>query len=80
MTTLITSCFPSEDGERNCSRLHVSCSNIILFVPDLVMVQFVEINGASLAYELVGPKSAPLIITLHGGRGFGMCYVPELQK
>lgn len=44
------------------------------------MVQFVEINGASLAYELVGPKSAPLIITLHGGRGFGMCYVPELQK
>ncbi|KAF8862477.1 alpha/beta-hydrolase [Acephala macrosclerotiorum] len=35
------------------------------------MVEFVEINGARLAYCLVGPADAPLFITLHGGRGFG---------
>ncbi|CZR65609.1 uncharacterized protein PAC_15509 [Phialocephala subalpina] len=35
------------------------------------MVQFVEVNGARLAYRLVGPGDAPLLITLHGGRGFG---------
>ncbi|VUC28281.1 unnamed protein product [Clonostachys rosea] len=35
------------------------------------MVDFVEINGARLAYRLAGPKDAPLMITLHGGRGFG---------
>ena len=35
------------------------------------MVEFVEINGASLAYKLVGHAEAPLFITLHGGRGFG---------
>ncbi|KAL1909850.1 hypothetical protein Sste5344_004359 [Sporothrix stenoceras] len=34
-------------------------------------LQFVEINGARLAYRLEGPKDAPLLITLHGGRGFG---------
>lgn len=36
------------------------------------MVDFVEINNAKLAYQLCGPDHAPLIITLHGGRGFGM--------
>ncbi|KAL2422036.1 Proline iminopeptidase PfmaB [Exophiala dermatitidis] len=35
------------------------------------MVGFIEINGARLAYRLVGVENAPLIITLHGGRGFG---------
>ncbi|KAJ6082990.1 hypothetical protein N7467_007125 [Penicillium canescens] len=35
------------------------------------MVEFVSVNGAQLAYRLVGPENAPLIITLHGGRGFG---------
>ncbi|KAJ5362362.1 Alpha/beta hydrolase fold-1 [Penicillium brevicompactum] len=35
------------------------------------MVEHVSINGAQLAYRLVGPENAPLIITLHGGRGFG---------
>ncbi|KAJ0107000.1 hypothetical protein J7T55_011095 [Diaporthe amygdali] len=33
------------------------------------MNDFVEINGASLAYRLCGPDGGPLIITLHGGRG-----------
>ncbi|OJK01317.1 hypothetical protein ASPACDRAFT_51218 [Aspergillus aculeatus ATCC 16872] len=35
------------------------------------MVEYVTVNEADLAYRLVGPKDAPLIITLHGGRGFG---------
>lgn len=35
------------------------------------MVQFITVNGAKLAYELSGPKDAPLVITLHGGRGMG---------
>ncbi|KAH7139484.1 Alpha/Beta hydrolase protein [Dendryphion nanum] len=35
------------------------------------MVQFVTINEAELAYTLSGPADAPLVITLHGGRGFG---------
>ncbi|KAI1343702.1 Alpha/Beta hydrolase protein [Xylariaceae sp. FL0016] len=35
------------------------------------MVEHVEINGAQLAYRLIGPDRAPLLITLHGGRGFG---------
>ncbi|KAK8040041.1 hypothetical protein PG993_008452 [Apiospora rasikravindrae] len=34
-------------------------------------VQFVEINGARLAYRIAGPLDAPLFITLHGGRGMG---------
>ncbi|KAK8086062.1 hypothetical protein PG994_001036 [Apiospora phragmitis] len=34
-------------------------------------VQFVEINGARLAYRIAGPADAPLFITLHGGRGMG---------
>jgi proline iminopeptidase len=34
-------------------------------------LQFVDINGARLAYRLEGPENAPLLITLHGGRGFG---------
>ncbi|KAK8093502.1 alpha/beta-hydrolase [Apiospora hydei] len=34
-------------------------------------VQFVEINGARLAYRIAGPSDAPLFITLHGGRGMG---------
>jgi len=36
------------------------------------MVDFVEVNGARLAFRISGPVEAPLIITLHGGRGFGM--------
>ncbi|RXK37936.1 hypothetical protein M231_04825 [Tremella mesenterica] len=36
-----------------------------------VPLQFIDINGATLAYRIVGPKEAPLIITLHGGRGLG---------
>lgn len=35
------------------------------------MVEYASINGAQLAYRLLGPDNAPLIITLHGGRGFG---------
>jgi poly(3-hydroxybutyrate) depolymerase len=35
------------------------------------MVEFITINGARLAYVITGPESAPLIITLHGGRGMG---------
>ncbi|CAG8950621.1 hypothetical protein HYFRA_00002830 [Hymenoscyphus fraxineus] len=35
------------------------------------MADFVEINGARLHYRLEGPATAPLFITLHGGRGFG---------
>ena len=35
------------------------------------MVQFVAINGAHLAYRIQGPDDAPLMITLHGGRGMG---------
>ncbi|CAG8286806.1 unnamed protein product [Penicillium salamii] len=35
------------------------------------MVEYISINGAQLAYRLIGPANAPLIITLHGGRGFG---------
>ncbi|KAK8006042.1 hypothetical protein PG991_012339 [Apiospora marii] len=34
-------------------------------------VQFVEINGARLAYRIAGTEDAPLFITLHGGRGMG---------
>ncbi|ORY58470.1 Alpha/Beta hydrolase protein [Pseudomassariella vexata] len=34
-------------------------------------IQFVEINGARLAYRIRGPENAPLIISLHGGRGMG---------
>lgn len=34
-------------------------------------MDFVDINGATLAYRLVGPANAPLFLTLHGGRGFG---------
>lgn len=32
---------------------------------------FVTINEARIAYRLTGSKDTPLIITLHGGRGFG---------
>lgn len=35
------------------------------------MIDFVQVNGANLAYRLCGPDKAPLIITLHGGRGMG---------
>jgi hypothetical protein len=35
------------------------------------MVEYIDINGANLAYKLTGPDGAPLILTLHGGRGFG---------
>ncbi|KZL79967.1 proline iminopeptidase [Colletotrichum incanum] len=35
------------------------------------MVDFVNINGARLAYRIAGPEVAPLMITLHGGRGMG---------
>lgn len=35
------------------------------------MVEFVDINGARLAYRICGPDHAPLMITLHGGRGMG---------
>lgn len=35
------------------------------------MVEFIDINGARLAYKICGPDHAPLMITLHGGRGMG---------
>lgn len=35
------------------------------------MIDFVTINNARLGYRLCGPAGAPLIITLHGGRGMG---------
>ncbi|WWD16322.1 hypothetical protein CI109_100748 [Kwoniella shandongensis] len=34
-------------------------------------LQYVEVNGAKLAYRSRGDVSKPLFITLHGGRGFG---------
>lgn len=34
-------------------------------------MDYVEINGARLAYRICGPDGAPLLITLHGGRGMG---------
>lgn len=34
-------------------------------------LQFIDINGARLAYRIEGPDDAPILITLHGGRGFG---------
>ncbi|WVW85963.1 hypothetical protein I302_108001 [Kwoniella bestiolae CBS 10118] len=34
-------------------------------------LQFVQINGASLAYREAGDVDSQLFITLHGGRGFG---------
>lgn len=40
------------------------------------MVDFVQINGARLAYRIAGPDDAPLMITLHGGRGMGQYYLP----
>lgn len=40
-----------------------------------IMVEFAFINEAKLAYRLVGPENAPLIITLHGGRGFGELFI-----
>lgn len=45
------------------------------------MVDFLDINGARLAYRIVG--EGPLFITLHGGRGMGeyhhACLVPLLS-
>ena len=36
------------------------------------MVEYVQINGARLAYVISSTDaSKPLFITLHGGRGFG---------
>ncbi|KAL2210537.1 alpha/beta-hydrolase [Sarocladium strictum] len=35
------------------------------------MVDFVELNGAKLANRIQGSEDAPLLITLHGGRGLG---------
>jgi proline iminopeptidase len=36
------------------------------------MVAFVDINGARLAYAISdNDATKPLLITLHGGRGFG---------
>ncbi|KAF4830889.1 Proline iminopeptidase [Colletotrichum tropicale] len=35
------------------------------------MVDFVDVNSARLAYRVAGPEDAPLMITLHGGRGMG---------
>ncbi|KAI1251684.1 hypothetical protein MGN70_006252 [Eutypa lata] len=35
------------------------------------MVDFVDINGARLAYRVSGPQEGLLVITLHGGRGMG---------
>ncbi|KAH8596799.1 Alpha/Beta hydrolase protein [Bisporella sp. PMI_857] len=34
-------------------------------------LESMSINGAEIKYRLIGPENAPLIITLHGGRGFG---------
>lgn len=35
------------------------------------MTNYITINRARLAYDVSGPDDGPLIITLHGGRGFG---------
>ena len=35
------------------------------------MTNYITINNAKLAYNIAGPQHSPLIITLHGGRGFG---------
>lgn len=43
------------------------------------MVEFVTINGAQLAYRLAGPANAPLIVTLHGGWGFGRLLLSSLN-
>ncbi|WVQ94991.1 hypothetical protein IAU59_002083 [Kwoniella sp. CBS 9459] len=34
-------------------------------------LQYIDINGAKLAFRISGKPDAPLFITLHGGRGFG---------
>lgn len=44
------------------------------------MTDFVNINNAKLAYRLCGPDSAPLIITLHGGRGMGTGNVQNILR
>lgn len=33
--------------------------------------RYLDVNGAKLAYRIAGPDNAPLLITLHGGRGQG---------
>ncbi|KAI3393174.1 hypothetical protein diail_4662 [Diaporthe ilicicola] len=43
------------------------------------MVEFVNINGARLAYRVAGPEDAPLMITLHGGRGFDFKVYSQLS-
>jgi proline iminopeptidase len=44
------------------------------------MVEFLTVNGATLAYAITGPTSAPLMITLHGGRGMGTYPPPHLSN
>ncbi|KAK4687971.1 proline iminopeptidase, partial [Tremellales sp. Uapishka_1] len=36
-----------------------------------VQLQHLHVNGATLAYKIKGDIGRPLLITLHGGRGFG---------
>ena len=43
------------------------------------MVNYVNINGARLAYQISGPEDAPLFITLHGGRGMGKIYMSFMK-
>lgn len=31
----------------------------------------IELNGADFNYSIAGPADGPLVILLHGGRGFG---------
>jgi proline iminopeptidase len=44
------------------------------------MVEYVRINGATLAYVISSTNvTQPLFITLHGGRGFGTYQVVLLK-
>ncbi|KAJ0310469.1 hypothetical protein COL516b_002273 [Colletotrichum fioriniae] len=43
------------------------------------MIDFIDINGARLAYRIAGPEKAPLMITLHGGRGMGTSIESSIQ-
>jgi hypothetical protein len=63
------------------NRLHVPAFGITAELREadgldhfFAMVEFVDINGARLAYTISdNDATKPILITLHGGRGFGKC-------
>jgi hypothetical protein len=55
------------------------CPNHLACPSKAMMVEFVELHGAKLAYRVQGSEGAPLLITLHGGRGLGTSPCPLLN-